>query len=130
MFLTGFLTAGVAFAVYFYTLRTETVEMARSQAFAVLVFAELLRSFGARSETKPVWRISLFTNLNLLLVVCASYGFQIWSHHNALLGRFLKTSPIPFAQGLLLVAMGTLPLLVLELVKVVRNARWEAEKHS
>jgi Ca2+-transporting ATPase len=130
MALTGFLTAGVAFAVYFYALRTETVEMARSQAFAVLVFAELLRSFGARSETKPVWRISLFTNLNLLLVVCASFGFQIWSHHNGILGRFLKTSPIPLAECLLLVAMGTIPLLVLELVKVVRNARLETESHS
>ena len=59
MFLTGFLTAGVAFAVYLYVLKTGTPETARTYAFAVLVFAELLRSFGARSETKPVWRISL-----------------------------------------------------------------------
>ena len=129
MFLTGFLTAGVAFAVYFYTLRTETVEMARSQAFTVLVFAELLRSFGARSETKPVWRISLFTNFNLLLVVCASFGFQIWSHHNDILARFLKTSPIPLTDGLLLIAVGTIPLVVLELLKVVRNARRETDPH-
>ena len=129
MALTGFLTAGVAFAVYFYSLRTETVEMARSQAFTVLVFAELLRSFGARSETKPVWRISLFTNLNLLLVVCASFGFQIWSHHNGILARFLKTSPIPLTECLIMVALGTIPLLVLELLKVVRNARRETEPH-
>ena len=127
MALTGFLTAGVAFAVYFYSLRTQTVEVARTHAFTVLVFAELLRSFGARSETKPVWRISLFTNINLLLVVCASYGFQIWSHHNDMLGRFLKTSPIPFTDGLVLVALGTVPLVVLDLVKVVRNARREID---
>ena len=129
MFLTGFLTAGVAFAVYCYSLRTETVEVARTQAFTVLVFAELLRSFGARSETKPVWRISLFTNINLLLVVCASYGFQIWSHHNEMLGRFLKSSPIPLTDGLVLVAIGTIPLVVLELVKFVRNARRKTEIH-
>jgi hypothetical protein len=78
---------------------------------------------GARSETKPVWRISLFTNVNLLLVVCASYGFQIWSHHSAILGRFLRTSQIPHTEGLLLAALGTIPLLVLELVKFVRNAQ-------
>jgi Ca2+-transporting ATPase len=66
--------------------------MARTHAFAVLVFAELLRSFGARSETKPVWRISLFTNINLAIVVAISFGLQVWSHHNAFLGRFLKTS--------------------------------------
>ena len=91
--------------------------------FPVLVFAELLRSFGARSETKPVWRISLFTNLNLLIVVAVSFGLQVWSQHNALLGRFLKTSIMPFADGFLLLALGTIPLLVLELVKVLRDAR-------
>ena len=70
MFFTGVLTAGVSFAVYFYVLEDGNAEeMARTHAFAVLVFAELLRSFGARSETKPVWRISLFTNVNLVVVV-------------------------------------------------------------
>lgn len=123
MALTGLLTAGVAFAVYFYSLRTQTVEVARTHAFTVLVFAELLRSFGARSETKPVWRMSLLTNINLLFVVCASYGFQIWSHHNLVLGRFLKTSPIPLTEGLVLAAAGTIPLVVLELVKVLRNRK-------
>lgn len=54
MFFTGLLTAGVAFAVYLYALQTGTPAMARTSAFTVLVFAELLRSFGARSETKAV----------------------------------------------------------------------------
>ncbi len=123
MFLTGFLTAGVSFAVYFYMLKTQTPEIARTHAFAVLVFAELLRAFGARSETKPVWRISLFTNINLAIVVVVSFGLQILSHHNAFLGRFLKTSYMPLSESLLLLAVGAIPLIVLELVKVVRNAR-------
>ena len=121
MFLTGFLTAGVAFAVYLYVLRTGSPEAARSYAFTVLVFAELLRSFGARSETTPVWRISLFTNVHLVVVVALSFGLQLWSQHNAILGRFLKTSFMPYADGLLLLALGAIPLIVLELVKVVHN---------
>ena len=127
MLLTGFLTAGVAFAVYLYVLKTGNEEMARTHAFAVLVFAELLRSFGARSETKPVWRISLFTNINLAIVVAISFGLQVWSHHNAILGRFLKTSFMPLADCFLLLAVGALPLLVLELVKVLRNSRRQRE---
>ena len=123
MFLTGFLTAGVAFAVYLYVLKTGTEEMARTHAFAVLVFAELLRSFGARSETKPVWRISLFTNVNLVIVVAISFGLQVWSQHNAMPGRFLQTSSMPFAACFLRLALGAIPRLVLELVKVVRHAR-------
>jgi Ca2+-transporting ATPase len=123
MLLTGFLTAGVAFAVYFQVLRTGTTETARASAFAVLIFAELLRSFGARSETQAVWRISLFTNRSLFLVVAISFGIQMWSQHNATLGRFLKTSNMPFADCLLLFALGSLPLIVLEMVKVVQQIR-------
>jgi Ca2+-transporting ATPase len=123
MLLTGLLTAGVALAVYLYGLRTETEEIARTQAFAVLVFAELLRSFGARSETKPVWRISLFSNINLAIVVSVAFGLQVWSHHNAVLGSILKTAFISLADCLLLLAAGVVPLLILEAVKVVRSAR-------
>lgn len=125
MFLTGLLTASVSLAVYLYGLKTETEALARTHAFAVLVFAELLRSFGVRSETKPVWRISLFANINLAIVVSVSFGLQVWSHHNAILGRFLKTSFMPLADCFLLLAVGTIPLVVLELVKVVRHAPWQ-----
>ncbi len=128
MFLTGFLTAGVSFAVYLYVLTMETAETARTYAFTVLVFAELLRSFGARSETKPVWRISLLTNINLAIVVCASFGLQVWSQHNAALGRFLKTSFMPLADCLLLLAVGAIPLAILEMVKVMRNA-WRQKRN-
>ena len=130
MALTGVLTAGVAFAVYWYVLASGTTATARTYAFAVLVFAELLRSFGARSETKPVWRISLFTNMNLVIVVAMTFGLQVWSQHNATLGSFLKTSYVPFADCALLLALGALPLLVLELVKVVRHARRQRSEEA
>jgi Ca2+-transporting ATPase len=123
MALTGVVTAGIAFAVYFYALKEGNTATARTSAFAVLVFAELFRSFGARSETKPVWRIALFTNFPLVLVVAVSFVLQLWSQHNATLGRFLKTSSLPLNDFFLLLAAGTLPLIVLELVKVFRRAR-------
>ena len=123
MLLTGLLTAGVAFAVYLYGLRTETEEIARTQAFAVLVFAELLRAFGSRSETRPVWRISLLSNISLAIVVCIVFSLQVWSHHNVTLSSILKTSFISLADCFLLLAAGAIPLLILETVKVVRSAR-------
>ncbi len=126
MFLTGFLTAGVSFAVYLYGLKTETEELARTHAFAMLVFAELLRSFGCRSETKPVWRIPLLSNINLLLIVSLSFGLQVWSHHNETLGRFLKTSVMEFSDCLMLLIVSVIPLAVLEVVKYVRNLRRDA----
>jgi P-type Ca2+ transporter type 2C len=122
MLLTGLLTAGVSFAVYLYGLKTETLELARTHAFATLVFAELLRAFGARSETKPVWRVRMLSNLNLLLVVALSFTLQVWSHHNALLAKFLKTVFMDFNDCFMLLAVSAIPLVVLELVKVIRGS--------
>jgi Ca2+-transporting ATPase len=123
MLFTGILTAGVAFVVYLLALRAGTLETARTYAFAVLVFSELLRSFGARSETKPVWRIPLLANLSLVIVVGVSLGLQVWSQHNATLGRFLRSSYVPFGDCGLLLAAGAIPFLVLEMAKVVRLRR-------
>ena len=114
MVLTGILTAGVSFAVYFYGLRSETPELARTHAFAALVFAELLRSFGARSETRPIWRMNFLSNFNLIAVVAVSFGIQVWSHHNATLAKFLKTSLMSLGDCLMILAVSTVPLLVIE----------------
>ena len=122
MVLTGALTAGVAFAVYVYVLRSGSTEAARAAAFAVLVFSELLRSFGARSETKPVWRIPFFTNANLVVVVVLSLGVQVWSQHNATLQRFLQTADLPFSDCLVLLLLGAIPLAVLEAAKLVLHS--------
>ena len=117
LFLTGVLTGGVSFAVYIYGLRSETPELARTHAFAALVFAELLRSFGARSETRQIWRMNFLSNVNLLAVVAASFGLQVWSHHSPMLAKFLKTSLMSFSDCLMLLAVSAVPLLALEAVK-------------
>ena len=123
MFFTGLLTASVSLAVYLYALKHENLEMARTHAFAALVFAELLRAFGARSETRPIWRMNLLSNLNLIAVVSISFSIQVWSHHNAMIAGFLKTSLMPLSECLMLLAVAAIPLIVLELMKLVRNAR-------
>jgi Ca2+-transporting ATPase len=122
MFLTGLLTAGVSLAVYLYALKHESLEMARTHAFAALVFAELLRAFGARSETRPLWRMNHLSNLNLLLVVSISFSIQVWSHHNAVLAGFLKTSLMSVSECLMLLTVSVIPLLALEAVKGLRRA--------
>ena len=119
MIVTGALTAGVAFVVFVDGLKTEPLEMARTHAFAALVFAELLRSFGARSEIKPVWQIPLRTNIKLALVVVVSFGFQIITQYNHVLARVFNTSVISIRDSLLLVALSLIPLIVLEVRKQV-----------
>ena len=118
MFVTGLLTATVTLVVYWHALQTETLETARTRAFTVLVFAELLRSFGARSDTRFIWEIGLGTNLRLLAVVAASIGLQIASHHIAWFGHVLQTSSIPLFDCLVLLVIGAIPLAILEAGKM------------
>ncbi len=118
--LTGLLTAGVSLAVYLYSLQYETLEMARTNAFATLVYAEILRAFGCRSDTKPIWKVGLFSNLKLALVAVAAILFQPWTHHSQALGTFLKSATMSWSECFVLLALGAIPLVVLEMVKVVR----------
>jgi Ca2+-transporting ATPase len=129
--LAGVVGASVSFGVFFHGLRSGSVETARSLAFTSLVFIELLKAFSFRSETKPVWQIPLLSNLHLLLVAAASFGLQIWAHHNALLSRILKTMLPPWSERWLLLALAFIPLAALEVAKYMsRNARRAAGPKS
>ncbi len=121
MIATGLLTSGVALAVYIYSIGRVSQEMARDHAFTALVYAELLRSFGARSETRSVWRVGLLSNLKLAVVVLASMALTFWAPHNAWLSSFLKVGPMPMYHCFVLLAVGAIPLLVLEAWKFTRN---------
>jgi Ca2+-transporting ATPase len=123
MFLTGALTAGVSFAVFFYGLRSETVELARTHAFAVLVFAELLRSFGVRSETKSAWQMGFATNMRLLIVVVVSFGVQITSHHSVFLANLFRGATMDLSDCVMLTIISAVPLVVLEIVKALGSLK-------
>jgi Ca2+-transporting ATPase len=63
-------------------------------------------------------------------VVAISFGLRLWSQQNAMLGRFLKRASMPFTDCFLLLALGAIPLSVLELVKVVRHARRQGARRT
>jgi len=103
-------------------LKTGNLQMARASAFTVLVFAERLRSFGVRSETKSIWHIPFFSSRNLVIVVALSFAVQVWRQHNATLGGFLRTPFTPLRDCFVFVAIVFIPVLVLERVKAARGA--------
>lgn len=118
MLLTAALISGVAFLAFLLGLQSGGLPVARTNAFCAMVFAQLLISLGARSQTTPIWRLDPFSNLNLLVVVSVSIAVQMWSHINALFSRFLETSQLPYGEGFVLLAAASMPLLMLELVKL------------
>lgn len=124
LLLTGFLTAGVSLAVFLWARETRGLEEARSFAFTSLVFSELFRSLGARSENQPLWRINPFGNIQLLVVLAISLGLQVLAHQDGILGGILKTQPMAWNEMAMLAGFSLLPLLVLECWKEVKG--WKA----
>ena len=131
MLLTATLVAGVSFLTFLHGLRLGGVELARTYAFAVMVFAQLLLALGARSPSTPVWRLNPLSNPHLLIALILSVVVQFWSHHDTQFAHLLRTAQLSFRDSLLLLAVSALPLVVLEVAKlaapsVAKDGRKEA----
>ncbi|MBI2791812.1 MAG: cation-translocating P-type ATPase [Gammaproteobacteria bacterium] len=115
--LTSFVTLG-AFAYEY--IRNGDLIQAQDAAFSVLVTAELLRAFGARSQTKTIWQIGFLSNIRLFVIVSISFSLQIIIHHFPTLQDFFGVGPVSLKQCVLWVVLGMIPLLVLEAQKLLR----------
>ncbi|HKP98085.1 MAG TPA: cation-translocating P-type ATPase [Fibrobacteria bacterium] len=119
LLLTGFLTAAVSLAVFVRARDSHSLEEARSYAFATLVFAELFRSFGARSEFKPIWKMDPRGNFGLPAVVAVSMALQVLVHQSPVFNGVLKTSPLSAWGWAALLTVSTVPMVILELLKIL-----------
>jgi len=121
---TGLLTAGVTLGVFAYELYIDnSLEQARDAAFTALVIAELLRAFGARSEQRTIWQIGLFSNMRLFLIVEVSFALQLAIHHVPMLQTLFQIEPVSLNQCVSWIGVGFIPLIVLELRKIIRRPR-------
>ena len=122
--LIGFLTAGVTLIVFAYEFYANNdVTQARNAAFSALVIAELLRSFGARSEVRTVFQVGLFSNIRLFAIVIISLALQLLIHYWPVLERLFGTEPLSLAQCATWVTLGAVPLSVIEFGKILRQSR-------
>ncbi len=121
---TGVLTAGVALIAFAYEFYADNnVADARNAAFSALVIAELLRAFGARSEVLTVVQVGLFSNMRLVVIVAVSFALQVLIHHLPMLETTFGTEPISMAQCIAWTVLGSIPLIVLEIGKVLRQSQ-------
>jgi Ca2+-transporting ATPase len=121
--LTGLLEAGITLAVFVVALEERGVQVARSQAFSVLVFAELLRSFAARSPTRLFWEVGAFTNLRLIAVVALEIVLQLGLYQIPATQALFRIEPLSVADYVLVFAAGLIPVSVLELAKLWSRRR-------
>jgi Ca2+-transporting ATPase len=103
---------------------------ARDAAFTVLVMAELLRSLGARSTTRTVWQMGLRSNLRLAAVVAVGFALQLAIHHVPWAQTLFGIAPISLGQCLAWAGLAAVPLILLEIGKVLGRPRGGAPSPS
>ncbi len=121
MLLIGALTATVSLIAFYWGWKANDIATGRSYAFATLVFAELFRALGSRSETKFLWHMNPLGNPKLFFVVTLSITIQLLGYQFGFMERFLKTVPLSWELCFTLLALGLIPSLVMEGVKVFRK---------
>ncbi|HBD9275140.1 TPA: cation-translocating P-type ATPase [Legionella pneumophila] len=123
----GSLTALVTLSIFAYEfLINGDLIQAQDAAFSVLVTAELLRAFGARSQTKTIWQLGFFSNIRLFAIVSISFALQILIHHIPILQELFGVGSVTLTQCLLWIILGMVPLFIMELQKTLRKAPNEA----
>jgi Ca2+-transporting ATPase len=106
------------------------VRHARDAAFTVLVMAELLRALGARSSTRTVWQTGLRSNLRLAAVVAAGFALQLAIHHVPGAQALFGIAPISLGQCVAWTGLAAVPLILLEIGKVLGRPRGGAPSPS
>jgi Ca2+-transporting ATPase len=118
--LTGLLTAIVSLVAFAHEYYAHgDTEQARNAAFSTLVVTQLLRAFGARSDTQTIFGMGIFSNARLFAIVTISLLFQVAIHHTPALSRIFGTAPISWSQGAAWGALGCVPFVAMELRKVL-----------
>ncbi|MHB8874991.1 MAG: cation-translocating P-type ATPase [Myxococcaceae bacterium] len=119
--LTGALQATATLAVFIWALRERNLAEARSLAFSVIVFSELFRAFAARSPTRTLFQVGVFSNLTLLGVVGASVLVQLGLHSFPATQALFQIGALSLADCALSLLVGLVPVTVLELTKLIRQ---------
>ena len=102
------------------------LDLARTAAFTVLVFAQLFNAFSARSDTHSAFH-QLFVNAWLWGAVGLSALLQVAVVHLPVLHVAFGTVPLSLDQWLFCVAMGSAVLWVSEMKKWA--GRWTRPTH-
>jgi Ca2+-transporting ATPase len=119
----GALEAALVLTVFLAKLGGGDVALARSLAFSTLVFCELFRAFAERSRKLVYWQVGALTNVHLIAVVAMSALVQVSLDHLAFARSFFRIEEMSGAETALCLAVGLIPVTVLETRKLLRFSR-------
>ncbi len=109
-----------AFSYSLYGLHQE-LDQARTVAFTVMVVAQLVHVFNCRSERLSLFQLGVGTNRALVWAFVLSVVVQVAVLTVPAVATIFKVAPLPIEDWVLMGAMGLLPFLIMEAIKVLRR---------
>lgn len=117
----GLLEAGLMLATYWHLLGSHGEAHARNLTFTAVVFSQMFRAFGARSETRIFWKVGVLSNLWLLGVVAGTGLLQLSLHYLPVSQKVFGLSPLSGEDLLLIFPLALVATTVIELRKLLRG---------
>ncbi len=113
IFITGATLAG-----FFVGLRQGGINEARSVAFTVLSFSELLRAYTSRSELFSIFRIGVFSNKFMQYAVLASIALLLMVMYIPFFNPIFQTKALTLTDWSEIIPLVLLPSVAAEITKV------------
>ena len=89
----------------------------------MLSCAQLFHAFNCRHATRSLFQLGLFTNYKLVLAVAISAALQFIAVSVPCLEVIFKTVTLSLNDWLLVIAVSSLPLWLMEIVKIFLRRR-------
>ncbi|MBI4436279.1 MAG: calcium-translocating P-type ATPase, SERCA-type [Candidatus Omnitrophica bacterium] len=110
---------GFAFVLW---IEKEDLGRARTFAFGVLVLSQLFHSLNCRSERLSIFTLGLFSNMKLIGAILISFILQNIIVYFPWAWPVFKTEPLSMLDWGIMVAVSSLPLWGMEIVKALPRA--------
>jgi Ca2+-transporting ATPase len=123
MIWVGILIAGLSIFSQAYIFRTGNGHW-QTMVFTVLTLSQMTHVMAVRSETEPLWRIGLGSNLPLLGAVSLTFVLQMAAVYLPLFQRIFRTAPLSAGELAFALGLCMLVYLAVEVEKWMARRGW------
>ncbi len=123
--LQGALIAVCSLGAFAFVLfvENEGILRARSAALFALASSQLFHSINCRSQRDSIFKLGFFTNMKLIAAIGLSFSLQIAILYLPFTQKIFKVEALGALDLAVVIVVSTLPLWVMELVKLVSPRR-------
>ena len=119
----GLMIGGLSIFSQAFAIRSDWAHW-QTIVFTVLTISQMAHVMAVRSDTEPLWRLGVFSNLPLLGAVALTVGLQMAVIYLPPFQRVFKTAALSASELLFTLALCSLVLVAVEIEKWMTRRGW------